>query len=86
MSNENGGASPAIPAEAGLQKSRSRGYRRAYHRAHYGTVSACLTRPEKAAFQEACRRLGVTQHAVIAELVADWMVLQGVFEYEKGGE
>lgn len=76
--NEQGGASPAPFA---VQKSRSKAYRRAYQRAHYATVSACLTKPEKEAFREACRRENRTQHAVIAELVADWMVMQGVFEY-----
>lgn len=61
----------------GVQKSGTPAYHRAYQRAHYGTVSARLKREEKAAFRAACQRKGTTAHAVIAELVADWMILNG---------
>lgn len=62
--------------------SRSREYRTAYHKAHYGTVSACLPRPEKEAFREACRAEGKTQHEVLAELVAEWMTAREAFKYQ----
>lgn len=65
-----------------VQESRSRAYRAAYHRAHYGTVSACLPRPEKEAFREACRAEGKTQHEVLAELVAEWMTERETFNYQ----
>ena len=76
--NKIGGASPAPKP---VPKSRSKAYRRAYHRACYATISACIPRPEKEAFQEACRRHGRTQHAIIAELVANWMAENQAFNY-----
>lgn len=79
MDELKGGASTA--GQKGRQKSRSQAYRRAYQRAHFGTVSACLPRPEKEAFREACRKMGKTQHQVVAELVAEWMEEQDLFSY-----
>jgi hypothetical protein len=76
--NNDGGASQERET---VHKSRSKEYRRMYHRAYYATVSACLPRPEKEAFKDACRRENKTQHEVIAELIADWMVMHGSFAY-----
>ena len=73
-----GGASLVVPGPPQKrQKSRTRSYRRAYHRAYYGTVSACLPRPVKEAFRDACQRLGRTQHSVIAEWVVCWLETGG---------
>lgn len=66
---------PGPPPER--QKSRSRKYRNAYQRAYFGTVSACLPRPVKEAFRDACRRCGMTQHAVLAGWVESWLEISG---------
>lgn len=76
-----GGASlvvPGPPAEE-RQKSRTRAYRRAYHRTYYATVSACLPRPVKMAFRDACRECGMTQHAVLARWVEGWLDANGLY-------
>ena len=74
------GADTGTPA--GVRESRIKAYRKAHHRAHYGTVSACLPRPEKEAFRAACRREGKTQHEVISMLVAEWMEGKAAFGYD----
>lgn len=78
------GASLAVPGQPPeeQQKSRSKAYRRAYHRAYYATVSACLPRPVKEAFRDACRKFGRTQHSVIAEWVMCWLETCGFYPAE----
>lgn len=70
---------PGPPAEE-PQKSRTKAYRRAYQRAHYGTVSACLPRLVKEAFRDACQVLGKTQHEVLADWVMCWLETSGVLK------
>lgn len=79
--SENQKPAASTAPEKPVQKSRTKAYRAAYHRAHYGTVSACLPRPEKEAFREACRAEGKTQHEVLADLVAEWMAEREAFKY-----
>ena len=78
------GASLAVPGPPPeeQQKSRSRAYRRAYQRAYYATVSACLPRPVKEAFRDACRKFGRTQHSVLAEWVECWLETCGFYPAE----
>lgn len=79
---ENAPGAYQAPRQA-VQKSRTRAYRRAYQRTHYATVSACITRPEKEAFRDACRRVGKSQHEVISDLVAEWMAEREAFDYSQ---
>lgn len=74
-------AVPGPPPEAG-QRSRGRAYRRAYQRTYFGTVSACLPRPVKDAFRDACRKAGMSPHAVIAEWVETWLELNDIFPFD----
>jgi hypothetical protein len=78
------GASLAVPGPPPVeqQKSRTKAYRRAYQRAYYGTVSACLPRPVKEAFRDACRKFGRTQHSVLAEWVECWLETCGYYPAE----
>ena len=76
---QNDGGASAQPQETdakAVQKRREREYNRMYIRAKYGTVCTILTKKEKAAFRDACRRNGKTVNAVLGDFVKQYMLEQ----------